>query len=112
MGMINVVNRYAHNYPVGAINVSIMRPSLLGNPSRIGPDGDRAKVIVKFTEHVVNWCLDDATRRKVLETLAVAAFNGIEVNLVCCCKPQACHGDVIREFLENLVEGMAGAEEC
>ena len=45
--MIRVVNKYA-GVPSGGHHEYIGRPSVLGNPYRIGIDGDRAQVIQKF----------------------------------------------------------------
>ena len=75
-------------------DVYIGRPSSLGNPFRIGPDGDREQVIEKYREWFYNKLKDEEFRGRV-EALK-------EKRLGCWCKPDACHGDVIVEYLEGI----------
>ena len=72
-------------------DVYIGRPSKWGNPFSIGKDGDREAVIEKYT----NWLLNND------ELL----FDIMELDgktLGCWCAPQACHGDVIVEIIEEI----------
>jgi len=67
-----------------AYDVYIGRPSKWGNPFRIGPDGDRTEVILKYQD----WILGNDKLLASLPELAGKALG-------CWCKPQACHGDVL-----------------
>lgn len=79
-----VFNKYRDAIPGAAVN--IMRPSILGNPFRIGPDGDR--------DRVVNLHLQYAMNRYMTDPRFAAAVRGlIGKDMVCCCKPKRCHGD-------------------
>lgn len=61
-----------------------MRPSKWGNPFVIGRDGDRETVIRKFEAWFKN------------QDALLADLNELrDRGLICCCHPQACHGDVI-----------------
>lgn len=80
----------------------IGRPSPLGNPFVIGKDGDRKEVVLKYekwfktkiiTEH------DDNEQMAAFMMLQEAASLG-DIKLVCWCAPKACHGDVIKKYLE------------
>lgn len=73
-----VHNKYHNTAPKGAVYIG--RGSPYGNPFVIGKDGTRTDVIRKFEE-------------EVLPTLDVSLLRGKD--LICFCKPQACHGDSI-----------------
>ena len=75
---MRVHNIYAHTAPKDAVYIG--RGSPYGNPYVIGKHGTREQVIDLFEKHV-------------LPTLDVTALRGKD--LVCFCKPQACHGDAI-----------------
>lgn len=94
--MIRVVNKRA--MPRG-YSIYIGRPSPLGNPFRIGPDGDRARVVELYRQWIEikiednDPCVVDELRR---------IKEAGDVNLVCWCSPLPCHGDVIKEIVENM----------
>jgi len=80
MKVVNMKNEIA--------NVKVDRSSVLGNPYRIGKDGNRSEVIKKYKEYLWN-CIcvvDELNRLKDMSDDTV---------LGCHCKPKACHGDVI-----------------
>ena len=81
----------------GTRGVSIMRPSLFGNPFKIGRDGSREQVIAKFKLYLWNRVRVDRKFYHALEDLRGQT-------LVCCCKPLACHGDVILAYLDWISE--------
>ena len=68
--------------------VYIGRPSVWGNPYRVGPDGDRGAVVAKYRQHVLGRV--DLLRR---------VPDLVGVDLACWCKPRACHGDVLLELV-------------
>ena len=72
-------------------DVYIGRPSKWGNPYKLGRDGTRFEVILKYrayvTEQIDNGVLD------------ISELQG--KRLGCYCAPKACHGDVLTE-LANL----------
>jgi len=99
--MIRVVNKRAR-VPAGGHREYIGRPSILGNPYRIGIDGNRAQVVEKFRAHLEELLKDPnhpVTRR--ITELAFIARSG-DLFLVCFCSPQSCHGDVIKEAIERI----------
>lgn len=78
-----------------ATGVSIMRPGPFGNPYVIGQHGTRAEVIAMFRAHFrLQVQLRPDFRAQVLGLAGQA--------LRCCCKPEACHGDVIVEWLDEI----------
>lgn len=90
--MPRVLNKKHDLIPLGE-SVYIGRPSVWGNPYRIGPDGDRDEVIEKFTLYLYE---NPALVEKVKEELRGK-------DLVCYCAPEPCHGDVLLR-LANIEE--------
>ncbi len=79
--------------------------SALGNPFRIGTDGSREDCIAQYRI----WLAQRIRERdgKVLTELArlhALAHRPSGVTLLCFCKPEACHADVIRETLLAMPE--------
>lgn len=78
------------------LDVYIGRGSFWGNPFRIGPDGSRDEVIVKYERYARDnlesgeWDIEDVLR-----------LEGRR--LVCYCSPRACHGDVLVKLIEELL---------
>ena len=83
-----VVNKYKESY-----EVYIGRGSIFGNPYAIGKDGSREEVIEKYRL----WFKEQLKDLKFY--VAVQKLKG--KRLGCFCKPAACHGDVIVDFLEH-----------
>jgi len=93
---ITVVNKKAHR----GVGIYIGRPSPLGNPFVIGRDGDREAVILKYESWLIGRMnLGDQRIWNALADIKEAHEHGHEVNLICWCAPQACHGDVIKRLV-------------
>ena len=80
MRVVNMKNEIA--------NVKIDRSSVLGNPYKIGRDGNREQVIQKYRKYLNN-CI------RVVDELNRLKDMSDDTVLGCHCKPKACHGDVI-----------------
>lgn len=72
-------------------DVYIGRGSKWGNPFVIGVHGNREEVIDKYKDYL----LKDISLMNSLPELKGK-------NLVCYCKPLACHGDILKELVEIL----------
>jgi|TARA_R100000049_G_C1922742_1_gene67680 hypothetical protein len=71
--------------------VYIGRPSKWGNPFVIGIHGNREQVIKLYEDYLFN------------NYDLMANMGELEgKTLVCYCKPEACHGDVLALFVNNL----------
>lgn len=77
-------------------DIYIGRGSPLGNPFPIehGTDKDRDHVIEKYREYFHSQIVTNPEMSKYLESL-----RGLKLG--CHCKPAACHGDIIAEYLNN-----------
>lgn len=82
-----VVEEASRHLPV----VNIMRPGKWGNPFSIGGHGDRQEVIAKFDEYI----------RSRPDLLRDAKKELKGKHLLCCCKPRACHGDILLEIANS-----------
>ena len=80
-----VVNRRHEPY-----DVYIGRPSVWGNPYKIGRDGSREEVIAKYREYIIG---------QIEGGLSLEPLRGKVMG--CYCKPDACHGDVLMELLKD-----------
>lgn len=83
-------------------DVSVMRPSIFGNPFRIGPDGTREEVLTKYQRYFVDRLASDP-----VFNLAARACEG--KRLVCCCRPPEgflgrllCHAQLIAAWCDEL----------
>lgn len=72
-------------------DVLIDRTTPWGNPFIIGKDGTREEVILKYK----NWIVK---KKSLLNSLP--GLRG--KTLGCWCHPEACHGDVLIELINNL----------
>lgn len=71
--------------------VYIGRPSIYGNPYIIGKDGTRDEVIEKYRNYLMNntYLLEKAKKE----------LKGKD--LLCYCAPEACHGDILVEIVNE-----------
>lgn len=87
MKVYNIKNK---NTPKDAVFIG--RPSKWGNPFSIGKDGSRKDVIEKYQQYMDN--------NPELKQLVINELRG--KNLVCFCKPLACHGDILLKIANSL----------
>lgn len=90
------VTRVVNKKKTDIYDVYIGRGSPWGNPFAIGHgDGpDRAEVIERYREYFSEKISSDERFKQ-----GILALRGLR--LACFCKPEACHGDVIAEFLDS-----------
>ncbi len=79
----------------------IGRPSPLGNPYKIG-EWSRDEVIAKYREWLGGKSLLSNAGNELFRLAKKYSENG-KLDLVCWCSPEACHGDVIKEYIEKIV---------
>lgn len=99
MTSTTVVNRTKEDY-----DVYIGRGSDFGNPYRIGPDGTREEVIVKYRDYFYQRIVYDEMFKK-------AVLNLRGKRLGCFCKPKDCHGDIIVEYLNEYYRRISEANK-
>jgi hypothetical protein len=87
--MTRVVNKYKESY-----DIHIGRGSAWGNPFVIGKDGNREEVISAYRTWILSQIKQGMITQEDLNTLKGKRLG-------CFCKPQACHGDVLVEILNE-----------
>lgn len=87
--------------------VKIMRPSVLSNEFSHNPNSaakvfvsTRKEAIEKYKEYFEREIKKNGEFREEMIRLYKLAQKK-HIYLMCCCKPQSCHGDVIKDFLEK-----------
>ena len=88
MSECSVVNKYREAY-----DVYIGRPSIFGNPFSVKEYG-REGCIARYKEYFYKRIKEDVKFKEAVLKLK-------DKTLGCFCKPLACHGDVIKEYLDN-----------
>lgn len=109
--MIQVVNKHKHKPTQNDFYIG--RGSALGNPFTGSKELGNTKAQFKASsrEEAIalyrNWLNEKIAEKNQLVS---AALNQIylrakkgPVSLVCYCKPQSCHGDVIKEVMEKII---------
>lgn len=91
------VTRVVNKKKTDEFDIYIGRGSPWGNPFAIGygEGPDRAEVIEKYREYFNEKITNDESFKR-----GILAMRGLR--LACFCKPDACHGDVIAEYLDGL----------
>ena len=101
---IQVVNlRHEETWPENVPVYRIDRTTILGNPYFIGKDETREQVIEKYRLLLPQqYNLLSFVKDRIDEMLEKAKTHPIL--LACWCSPLPCHGDVIKDFLNDLVQ--------
>lgn len=84
-----VVNKRYNSY-----DVYIGRGSPFGNPFIIGKHGTRTEVIEQYRDYFFDKLMFDHEFSEAVNELKGKCLG-------CFCKPQACHGDIIAEYLDQ-----------
>lgn len=87
---MKVLNRATDSLTDGSVYIG--RPSKWGNPFVSGVDGTRSEVIEKFRQHLYS-----------SPELMSSLHELVGKDLVCWCKPKACHGDVLLQAVEEYI---------
>ena len=65
-----------------------------GNPFRLKPNEDRGSTLIRYKEYFYKRLESDSEFKQRILALK-------DKTLGCFCKPHACHGDIIAEYLDN-----------
>ncbi len=100
---IRVVNKRT-----GGTGEYVGRPSPLGNPYKIGPDGDRDAVVEKYKKWLIKHLFNATEEHRAVHAEInrlhnLHAAKG-DLNLVCWCAPKRCHADMIKGVLDLMME--------
>ena len=73
--------------------------SVLGNPFRIGVDGNREEVIRKYQDWLKKKLETDPRVQSAIMNLVWMLYGGERVRLGCWCAPLPCHAEVIKSVV-------------
>ena len=82
----------------------IDRRTVIGNPYLIGRDGNRDEVCDLYNK----WFQDNINSKKIknyLEIIILAYIKYGKVRLFCWCYPKRCHGNTIKKYLMEEING-------
>ncbi|HNT26436.1 MAG TPA: DUF4326 domain-containing protein [Anaerolineales bacterium] len=102
-----IVIKNARNYTgpgeyVGRSHPRFPKGSLLGNPYRSGPDGDRETVVARYRDWLRQvWLGNSPARRELLRLAEVYRQSGA-LTLICWCAPDLCHSEVIAQAIYEI----------
>lgn len=112
--MIQVINGKRNGF-IGQNKIYIGRTnqtyqlhgSSLQNPFRIGRDGNRSQVVKKYRNWLHEQIMQGLSGKpnsafNELKRIAALVKAGKSIQLTCWCKPELCHGDVIKQYIELL----------
>ena len=107
-GSVTVVNKHHKKFTGNTKHCNIMRGSIFGNPYVMEDKSyaERLRVIGSYTEHLKGeWGKGSKNPlRREIVSLARRLNNGERLELVCCCKPSVCHGDVLSKWVYKVAE--------
>lgn len=80
--------------------IRVDRGTALGNPFIIGVHGTRDECVRKYRIQLWKWIQEcNKVVLKELYSIKKASLEG-DVVLLCWCKPQACHADIIKNYVK------------
>jgi hypothetical protein len=86
------------NEKQGDVGVYVGRPSILGNPFKVGRDGSLEEVIAKYRVWLWGEIQKHGSVFDKLVELVELSKSG-DLTLVCWCHPKKCHADIIRNAI-------------
>ena len=92
--MTKVVNLYKEPYEVYIGRSGKGKDGYFGNPIKLLKGQTRGSTIEKYKDYFYNRLETDEQFKRKIEELKGKVLG-------CFCKPNACHGDVIKEYLDN-----------
>jgi hypothetical protein len=104
LGVIKVVNiKTFDSSRIDGEVFNIMRPSILGNPFKMEDESDREIVVRSFYHYLRKEFTKKEEVFNELKRLTEIVKSGKDLFLVCCCAPKSCHGDIIKNAIEGII---------
>ena len=97
--MCRAVNLRTEKYDIYIGRAGHGQEGLFGNPFRVGIHGARGECVKLFRD----WFYSEHPRAVDMRKLVQERIKPND-RLGCFCKPNACHGDIIAEFVNNNYE--------
>jgi hypothetical protein len=91
--LVNINTRQPYDVYIGR-QFRNYKASVFANPFKIGKNGTRNEVLMKYRSWFCER-LKDASFKAEVEKLRGKRLG-------CWCKPEPCHGDIVIEYLDNM----------
>lgn len=82
-------------------DIRINRSSIFGNPFKIGQDGTRDEVVELYRAYFKSSIEKSAIFEAEVNRLIKMYKRFGQLNLFCWCAPRSCHGEIIKNWIEN-----------
>ncbi len=82
-------------------NIRIDRGTIFGNPYTVAKYG-REDCCIMYEHYFHYRATHDVLFRSTLHLIATEIIRGRDVNLLCHCFPNQCHGETIKNYLEKI----------
>ena len=79
----------------------IDRHTILGNPSVISPMMTRVRACYEYEVYFQKQVQSNERFKKKLDKMIETAIKYRQLNLICWCEPEACHGRTIKRYIEQ-----------
>ncbi len=80
--------------------IRIDRRSILGNPFPMKKESERNEVIKKYKDWLMDKSFDSPEWKEIKRLRKIYEEKGTLI-LKCWCSPKACHGEIIKNIIEN-----------
>jgi len=101
IGEITVVNKHTYRGKSTGV-VYIGRGSVFGNPYPL-PKYTREASIAKYKKDFLVLMTWESPMKIALRKIAQEILHGRDVKLMCYCAPRACHGDVLKQYIDEAI---------
>lgn len=108
--MIAIINKHTcTDLPKGSIYIG--RGSIFGNPYSHLPENTtkaiyyvntRNQAIISYKNYMLEMYKTNKIYHDEIDKLVELHKANTDINFVCFCKPKSCHGDLLKEFIEQL----------
>lgn len=111
--MITIVNKKTYKPQNVSYEVYIGRPNSLGNPyTHLSLSNTKAKYHVATSKEAVAKYQTWLNKRLIDDNKVIIAFNHLlniyeeykKLVLICWCKPNICHGDIVKKFILKITD--------
>jgi hypothetical protein len=99
--MITVIRKL---FPVGSTVIYIGRPTIFGNPFYMKSEAMRDEVVDKHRRHLREQYAMHKSVFNEINALVDRVRAGEHLALQCYCAPRRCHGDNIKELIEEILK--------
>jgi len=88
------------------LDIMFSHGSIVGNPFYNRNDLTRTQKIDQFRVWFAEQLIINVRVQELMHHMVKLYTQNINIALICACKPEACHGDVLKAWIESAVGGI------